>query len=331
MQLLFRFRPLLLGVSLLLLTLGLSHQAQAMTVSPVRLELSGNPGETIKSSFKVTNEEKQSKTLYTVFENFEALGESGTPNFVPGEEGLARWLRAADQITVAPGETKTVDFSVEIPAEAEPGGYFAAIFLSSSPPDAGGSEVTIGSRIGSLLLFRVNGDMKEEGSLLEFATKDSRKVYSALPINFYYRFNNQGADRILPKGSLVIKNTLGFSTATSDANPTQGNVLPDSIRRFEIWWQADDKNEAVPHLAPTDLSFGKALKYQWHNFAFGKYTGHLQLHYGSSDQTAEATFTIFVFPWQLLLVELGVLLVVGGGLWFGIKHYNSWIVKRSRS
>lgn len=303
--------------------------AQALTVSPVRVELAGDPGTTISGSFKVTNDEAEAKTLYTTFENFEALGESGTPNFRPGNEGLASWVRAPQQVEVVAGETKSVDFSIDIPATAEPGGYFAAIFLGSTPPASNSNEVAIGSRIGTLVLFRVNGDIQEGGALVEFSTKDKKKLYTSLPINFFYRFNNTGADRIFPKGSLTIKNTLGMSTRVIDANPTQGNILPNSIRRFELWWTKRDSNE-LPALPSDQQTFFETISYQWQNFAFGKYQAELAIAYGTDAQTVSDSYTIFVFPWQLLLVELVGLVILFFLIRIFIKRYNSWIIKKSK-
>lgn len=185
----------------------------AMTVSPVRLELSGDAGSTIGGSFKVFNDEKEAKTLYTTFENFEASGETGSPSFKPSQEGLASWITAPETIEIPVGESKTVDFQINIPPSTEPGGYFAAIFVGSTPPNSNPNELAIGSRLGTLILFRVNGEIDENGSLLEFSAQDKKKWHSALPVNFYYRFQNSGDDRVFPKSSLTIKNTIGRDRA----------------------------------------------------------------------------------------------------------------------
>ncbi len=301
-----------------------------MTVSPVRVELSGDPGTTVGSSFKVTNEEKEIKTLYTAFENFEALGESGSPSFKVGNEGLASWLNAPKSIEVQPGETKTIDYSVTIPAGTEPGGYFAAIFLGTQPPASNPTEVSIGSRIGTLLLFRVNGNIAENGNLLEFSTKNKQVWFNALPINFFYRFQNSGNDRILPKGSITVKNMIGRSTRVLDANPGEGNILPKSIRRFEVWWPLKNSTDIIPKPQPENQRFFEAVSYQWHNFAFGRYKAVLSLNYGSKDETVASHFVIYIFPWQLLLIELLVIIIGFFLLRFILKRYNSWVIQRAR-
>lgn len=304
---------------------------KAMTVSPVRQELAGDSGTTVGGSFKVTNDEKETKTLYTTFENFEASGETGTPSFKSDKEGLASWITAPNNIEVKPGESKSVDFAVAIPAGAEPGGYFAAIFLGTNPPSVNPNELGIGSRIGTLLLFRVNGNIQENGNLLEFATKDKQKWHSALPISFYYRFQNSGADRVLPKSTLTIKNIFGHSRTVIDANKAEGNVLPNSIRRFEVWWQSKSDTNDLPKPVPDNLNFIDTIKYQWHNFALGRYKANLNIDYGTKSETASSSFALYVFPWQLLLVELVILGIGFFLIRFIFKRYNRWIIKRSRS
>jgi hypothetical protein len=175
------------------------------------------------------------------------------------------------------------------------------------------------------------GDIIEDGSLLEFATKDKQKWHNSLPVNFYYRFQNSGADRVFPKSSLTINNIIGQDTAVIDANPTEGNVLPGSIRRFEVWWKSKNDTSIIPKLQPSDLSFIDSIKYQWNNFAFGRYTADLRINYGNKGEVATGSFAFFVFPWQLLLIEV---LILGIGFFlirFIFKRYNRWIIKKARS
>ncbi len=318
------------GISTLLFLLPFFY-LQAMTVSPVRFELSGDPGTTVGGNFKVFNDEKETKTLYTGFENFEASGETGSPNFKPSEEGLASWISAPQSIEIPAGESKTVDFAITIPAEAEPGGYFAAIFVGTTPPNSNPNELAIGSRLGTLLLFRVNGDITENGSLLEFSTENKKKWFNALPISFFYRFQNSGADRVFPKSSLTIKNTFGRDRAVVDANPTEGNVLPGSIRRYEVWWKSKSDTSVIPKPQPSDLSFIDTIKYQWNNFALGRYKANLHIDYGSKGEVATSSFVVYVIPWQLLLIEILILLIGFFLVKFIFKRYNRWIIKKARS
>ena len=180
-----------------------TNQALALTVSPIKLELSGDPGKAVNGEFLLLNEQKEEKTFYASFENFEAQGETGAPNFVPGKEGLATWITAPARITLKPAEQKTVSFSIQIPKDADPGGHFAAIFLSTTPSqEQGGGQVAVGAKVGILVLLKVSGATKEGGGLLEFSSQNKQKFFSALPITFIYRFQNSGGDRVKPDGEI---------------------------------------------------------------------------------------------------------------------------------
>lgn len=307
----------------------------ALTISPVKIETSGDPGQVLNGEFELINEQNEDKTFYSSTANFEARGESGAPYFLPdSSSGLASWIKVPESIFLKAGEKKSVSFTIEIPQDAEPGGHFAAIFWGTAPPQKGEKQqVAIGGKLGVLILLSVNGEIKEEGGLLEFKTNEGRKVFTSLPITFYYRFSNSGNERIKPAGELRIKNFLGFTTVVIDANRRDGNVLPRSTRKFEITWF--DKNQdrlAVPsslNLNKEDLGFFDAAKKQWNNFAFGPYKAELNLVYGRENNVAKSSIWFFVFPWQLLIIVFVVLVVVLLLGSVGIKKYNKWIISKA--
>lgn len=306
---------------------------QAIAVTPPRLELSGDPGSTIRSEIKVTNDSDSTVTYYTQVENFEAQDESGQPNFVPAKEGLATWVGVDQSVTLKAGEQKTIPFTISVPKNAEPGGYFASVFVRTTPPPRSGGEVSIGARLGTLLLVRVNGDIQEGVNILEFGTKDSKRFFTALPVDLYYRFQNTGADRVKPEGDIVIKNLLGMTSAVVKANRTEGSVLPRSIRRFESSWtkqeEATANTEEAKKQAPDTGFFGQAL-YQVKNFAFGIYTANLDIRFGENNNTAQAKYRFVVFPWQLITIVLVGLLLIIFVLRFVLKRYNNHIINQHR-
>jgi hypothetical protein len=320
---------------LLMLAFGLLPlPAQALTISPVRIEVSGDPGETVRQEIKLTNTEREDTTFYISYANFDSKDETGTPTFIPGDQGLATWIRSPQSVTIKTGESKTVPFTIEIPRGAEPGGYFSVIFASRQAPDGDG-QVALGEQVGSLILLRVNGDIATEGGLLEYGTKNKQQLFTELPITFYYRFQNNGEDRVQPEGVITIKNTFGLTSKVLSANPTRGSVLPQSIRRFETSWingpgkTAQDPFAQVP--AKTGSGFWSEVKYQWHNFAFGLYRAHLEIAYGSVEQrSSKASLTFFVLPWQLLTVIIPIIVAALATVWFLLRQYNHWIIRRAQ-
>lgn len=142
----------------------------------------------------------------------------------------------------------------------------------------------------------------------------------------YYRFRNDGGDRVRPTGTVTIKNTLFLKTAALNANPVEGNILPKSTRKFDLSWvTAPDPSGKVP------TGFFAKAKYQWQNFAVGFYTAHLELAYGTAQTTAAKSLTVFVFPWQLLLLMVLTLFVLWVCIKKGLKRYNNFIIAKARA
>jgi hypothetical protein len=326
----------LVGAALLfgVFNLGwLAAPAHAATVTP-RIELTGDPGQTVSGSMKLLNEEKQSKTYFITFENFESQDETGSPHFTPRREDLAAWLEAPETVTVGPSGFADVPFKVRIPAEAEAGGHFAAIFFQTEPPnkDRPGS-IAISSKLGSLILLTVSGEFQQGATILEFRTKNKQRLFTSLPVSFYYRFQNVGGDHLKPVGDVLISNSLGRLTKILPANPVDGSVLPKSIRRFETIWAFGGKPlEQDPATEPpaAPKGFWNNVQYQWHNFALGKYRATLKVVYGQPLQSANAKYTFFVLPWQLLLTVLIAVLLFLIIARFSLRRYKSYIIAQAR-
>lgn len=297
--------------------------ASALTVSPARAELTGDPTEVISESFLIINEQETEQTFYTSVENFDSQGETGTPNFTASKEGLPTWITVEEKVTLKKGERVKIPYTITIPADADAGGHFAAIFLSTVPPSLEEGQVSVGAKVGMLVLLKVTGDVKEGGGLLSFALKESKKVLTSLPIDFVYRFSNTGNDRVKPEGEIVIKNTFGGEVARLDANKSLGNILPGSVRRFEAHFGGD----AAPQVS---APFFDHVKYQKDNFSLGMYTATINLAFGNAGK-ASSSLVYFMLPWQLLSVVGGVALLVIILLVSALKRYNQWIIKQARA
>ncbi len=302
----------------------------ALTLTPVRFEISGNPGDTLAGEILLINETETTEIYYSSFANFEAQGETGSPSFVEPKDGLGTWIHAESaSITLGARQQKTVPFTIEIPKDAEPGGYFAVIFWGTSPPS--GPGVSVGAKTGVLVLLSVPGEVREDAGLVGFATKDKNFFYNTLPIAFEYRFRNGGGDRVKPEGKIVIHNSVYWPTEKLDANASVGNVLPNSTRKFSVDWVKYERPESYVAPAGAWGKFWSAAGYQWRNFAVGLYVANLRLVYGSAGESAGDTVLFFVFPWQLVIVMIIVLAILFfGGRWL-IERYNRYIIEKARA
>lgn len=317
-------------VTVLFVAIGIffsAHHASALTITPIRLELKANPGQIIKQEITLFNEKDISETLYVSYSNFEASGENGNPKYVDPKDDLGTWMNAAAKVVLAPKSSQIVPLIITVPKDATPGGHFAVVFWGTVPTIESTNQVSIGAKTGVLVLLSVSGAVNENGGIVEYNTINKASFFTSLPIGFYYRFQNNGGDRVKPAGSILIKNLLGITSARIPGNPVDGNVLPGSTRKIETVWQGKDGPTPVSD-ADQGNFFDKA-GHEWNNFAFGHYKAIISLAYGEQNKVTTGTLGFWVFPWHLLLLIAAFLILCIMLLRKGLQHYNTWVIGRA--
>lgn len=305
-----------------------SQSVRALTIVPPTLDYTVKPGDVKEGTVKIYNESVTDPvTVFSTVSNFTAKGETGEPDFDLAEvpTGAAAWVETAQgAITVQPNERIEVPFKITVPNNAEPGGHYVSLFYGTDPslkPEDGG-QVTVRSLLGALIIMRVEGLIRENASIATFTTKEGTSL-AHLPATFDIRVQNSGNVHVRPQGTILIKNLMGGETETLSINDANGAVLPNSVRLFEATWKKGS-TDSVPS------GFFDQVKEQWANFAFGPYTATATMTYGQSKQTMVASTKVTLIPWQLLTVELLVLIVVILILVFGLKAYNKSIIRKAQ-
>ena len=264
---------------------------EGLTLSPPIKELTLKPGERKAEVVKLTNPTENIVELYPTLMNFKAAGEGGEPTFYSASEeeskfSLASWIEINQtKIALAPEQVVEVKYEIVVPEDAEPGGHYGVVFFATEPPKIEGqeaSQVALSSMVGSLILGKVPGDIIEEGELEEF--KSDRRLYLNNKINIISRINNTGNIHFKPEGEITIKGIFGDSE-TLKINENRGNVLPDSIRRFDNEWK------------PKGIKVGRFK-------AEAKYT------YGESEKVLAGTLVFWIIPWWLIVLTATLLVLV---------------------
>jgi hypothetical protein len=176
----------MLSVALLPLT---SH---ALTVSPVTQELTADPGDQLSGEMILANDQNETITFTSSVQEFEALGETGTPNFLDSTDDIASWIDVQDQVTLAPNERATITYAINVPADASPGDHAAGLLWTRS----GEGDVALTATVGTLVFVRVSGSLSEVGEVVEFGAANGKTSFSTLPVDMFYRFQNTGNTRV---------------------------------------------------------------------------------------------------------------------------------------
>ena len=288
--------------------LFLAPNVNAATVFSPVLELEANPGETQPGVLKLYNETNQDLLLISAVEEFTAGdNETGQPKFIPTDqrqEFLGWFNLAQESILLVPGQVALIPFTVSIPPDAIPGGYFAAVFWQSVPVQQGEQpSVGVSSRVGTLVLLKVKGDVLEQAELLDFKTVKDTNIFYELPVNFSTRFSNLGNVHLVPSGKITLRNYFGKTTVLK-LNPEDRYVLPRSIRRFEVAWGSSQPGNFLSSLWP-------GVKQEFSNLSFGPHTASLELTYGiDNPQTVTQQFSFWVIPVRSIIFKTFILVVL---------------------
>lgn len=291
--------------------------SQALEISPPVVNLSGNPGETVKTQISIRDVANIPLIVNSQVNDFVASGEDGVPKLLlqEGEESpysMKSWFGALEQLNLEPKKIKNLTVTINIPKNAAPGGYYSTIRFTATAPGIEGNGVALSASLGALVLMRVKGDAQENLSIAEFSTADTNHkaawLFESAPVNFVLRTKNSGNLHEQPVGQATIKDMFGNTIGLVNINLEKKNVLPGSIRRFE---------------APLDKAvIGDRM-------LFGRYTADLTVTYGTDGKKVTETVAFWVVPWKLILV---VIIVLVGGFFlirFGLRRYNDYILSRA--
>jgi hypothetical protein len=285
-----------------------AQASQVLSVTPPFSQMVVKPGDVFKSYIKIINANAYPLTVYATPVNFESSDEQGHPKFIPligdtvDAATFAGWIEVTrEPITILPESSAQIDYVVNVPEAASPGGHFAAILIGTRPPgEAGEAGVVKTSQVvSSLFLARVAGEVVEEGQIREFSV--ARSFISTPKADFVLRFENSGNVYLQPQGDITIFNMWGKERGFIPVNHKTnfGNVLPKSIRKFSFEW------EGTPSL--TDI---------------GRYKAVATLSYGiDAKESVYRTVYFWVIPVKATLITLGFILLFALFVFLSVRLY----------
>ncbi len=288
-------------------------------LSPAKYELDIDPGESVVRTIEVTNLTNGAQKAIPVVNDFTASDlEDGSPRLLTDsqDESNPRSIRPfvlpLNEFSLEPGESENVDVVFSIPEDASPGAYYGTVrFVAESAIQGEEGNISLNASVGTVFLINVTGDtvslltVEEIGPISE-AGGDIGRLFSSAPNRLAVRISNQGNTFEAPFGKVAVKDWRGNVVDEYELNSKdpRGNVLPDSIRKFE------QEIEGVG--------------------SFGRYTVEAFISYGEGGNVIEASSTFWVVPWLQLFI--GALAIAG--LAFlgtrGIKAYNAKVISKSK-
>src|SRR6266852_3869442 len=273
-----------------------------VSIDTLYVNVTASPGDHLARSFKFWNGTDAFLPLHLEAADFAAQGEEGQI-VVDGEEDAANSLRtwvkpAIPDLFVAPKQEITLDFTIDVPTNADPGSHWGTLLSVTSPQDTG-SGVGVQARLGFIIYVRVLGEVKEQ---LTIESVSAPRFTESPPIALEARFKNEGTVHEAPSGSIEVRNMFGWLVATGTL-PVR-NVWPGDVRQITA-------------------SIGDGL---W----LGRYAVFLRVTYGDGTDELVARRIIWVVPWRTqgwkFLLGIGVLAFV---IWKRRNFGRAWYALRT--
>jgi hypothetical protein len=308
----------------------------ALVVSPTTVELTANPGQMIDFNIEIHNDNsKEREEFITSILNFNAKdNENGEPKFFSGDDFLgedlaSEWLEIESvPLVVEPSAWRKIPITIKIPQKVQPGGYYVAVFFGPKKNEEKSKDKisSVSYYAGSLVLINVSGETIQGGAVKEFSTEGGKKFFRNLPIGFFTRIENSGNLHFRPAGNVEIKNFWNKKVAQIPVikSQTGGNILPESIRRYNLNWESACGEKANKNFFSS--GFLERANRQRQEFYLGRYAAVLTVVLPNKE-----TGTVSIFFWLIPAELLTVILVVLIILWALIYCYNRWIVGFLRS
>ncbi|GAA1960464.1 WxL protein peptidoglycan domain-containing protein [Agromyces allii] len=258
-----------------------------------------DPGAEVQDHFAVRNlgEEEVAFRLSAADGYY---NDNGRFDMLPSDQestDAGTWIDVPESVTVPPGGTVVVPFTITVPEKAEPGDHAAGIAASVlSVKQGDGAGVGVESRVGFRVMTRVTGVLAPAFSVTKVVTDYNTSWNPIRPGSIDVSFDvvNEGNTRLAVAGVLEI---AGRSIAFPGENERAQEVLPGESRSFSLAVGQVWPLLALPgeiELAPTVTTVG-----------------------GEQTTVAPSSIGVFVWavPWPQLLVVLGIVLIVMALLW----------------
>lgn len=286
------------------ITLPRSVHAQealrSMTIVPPTVSQQVDPGGKAEGTMKLINDTDVPLTFQATIQDFTVKDTIGTPSLLPPSTLSNRFSGASwigivpDTFTVQPHQKEEMHYYLQVPANARPGGHYAAVvFKPTKALGVSGTGASVQTQIGSLFYIRVNGPITEKATV----TKLSIPPFSEYgPLSANTLIKNMGDLDIKPEGYITVSNMFGHKSYTAQLQ--EHNIFPDASRQYTN-------------------SFGK----KW---MIGRYKAVLTATYGvNNNLPLSMTVYFWVFPWKIAIVLILILIVlILGGIAMSRRRKN---------
>ncbi len=266
-----------------------------------KVEVTLNPGDSQIKVLNVLNRTDKKLDFKIEIEDFSGSNNPNETVILKGEEKGPYSLKdylipEVMEFSLESRQKMILPVTINIPEDAEPGGLYGSVLISSQASTSGGMGSAVVSRLGALFFVNINGEVFKEGELTSFEKIDSEIGQTS----FELFFANTGNVHLSPYGSIKIFNLVG--TQIDEVEIPAYFAMPDSLRYRKVEW---DKGKL-----------------------FGRYKAVASINRSYDNKVDEMELVFWVLSQKLVLIILGgILLLILIIIWV-TKTFDFNIVKQ---
>lgn len=260
-------------------------------------------GETLKDSFVVTNlgAKELSLAIYAADGITSSTGALDLKSAEEPSELIGAWVKVKEPvITLGSGEQSTVDFTLQVPENTEPGDYVGGL-ISSYADTSSGSTVIVDRRLATRMNVHVGGagNLSLEIKDLKISTGQTWNPFAPANATVSYTVLNTGTIRA--RGPQTITTSGPFGLASTGTEVPGAELIPGGSAEQEV-----------------------VVSGVWPLFNL---SGSVTIHPEGLDATSGTAVlvetSVLMVPWGQLCL---LILVVGGAIFIGIRRglYEEW-------
>ncbi len=252
-------------------------------VGPGRIEKDVKPGQTFVEYISVSNRISDNRTFELTVEDIAGSDETDEAVVLLGEEKgpytIKDYISFPEKtFSLKLGERARIPVTITIPPDAEPGGFYGSVLVStvqtddSENRDSATPRSPIIARVGTLFFLTIPGDINKEGETKEISLPNKKWWYEKGPIELNILYQNTGSVHLNPYGELRVKNLFNEEVGFMEIEPWF--ALPQSFRTRNITWDRE--------------------------VLFGRYTVTAYINRGYDNIVDEVSVSFWVLPWKVL-------------------------------
>jgi hypothetical protein len=272
-------------------------------VGPGRIELEIKPGESKTVEVFISNRISDDRIFELSVEDIAGSSDGRQAVILLGEERGP--YTVVDYISLpvkafplSLGERARIPVTISIPPNAEPGGFYGSVLVSTTQvPDPAVQAVAqspIIARIGTLFFVRVPGEATVEGKAMSMSILPEKLWYESGPLRFHILYENTGSVHLNPYGEIRIRNIFGEEVGYFELDPWFS--LPKSLRTREVDWNRE--------------------------VLLGRYTATAYINRGYDDIVDEVSVVFYVLPWKIMLGLFLVVFIIVFGFRFFFRTFE---------